>query len=88
MQSTAPTLGIIALVGGPPDQRGNNGYVFAVNATANTGPGTPLPAPPGYYATTTNNTYAFQFNWGSSLVFVANMSPSTAQAVSVLLRPL
>jgi hypothetical protein len=88
IQSTAQTLGIIALIGGPPDATGNNGYVFAVNAAANTGPGTGVTPPPGYYATTMANSYPFQFNWGSSLVFVANMSPSTAQEVTVLMRAL
>lgn len=88
VQVTGPTLGILALIGGPPDATGNNGYLIAVNASANTGPGSTPPPPPGYYATTTSNTYTFPFNWGSSLVFVANMSPSTAQSVSVLLRAL
>ncbi|MGH8065700.1 MAG: hypothetical protein ACRERE_10810 [Candidatus Entotheonellia bacterium] len=88
MQSTAATLGIIAIIGGPPDSAGNNGYVIAVNAIANTGPGTGNTPPPGYYATTTSNSFAYTFNWGSSLVFVANMSPSTASAVSVVMRAL
>jgi len=88
IQVTGPTLGIIGFIGGPPDPSGNNGYVVAVNATSNTGPGTGVPAPAGYYATTTSNTYAYQFNWGSSLVFVSNLSPSTAQTVSILLRAL
>ena len=88
VQVTGPTLGIISVIGGPPDQTGNNGYVIAVNAGANTGPGTGVPAPAGYYATTTSNTYAYQFNWGSSLIFVSNLSPSTAQTVSLLLRAL
>lgn len=88
IQVTGPTLGIIAVIGGPADGSGNNGYVFGVNATATTGPGTGAPAPAGYYATTTSNTIAYQFNWGSSLVFVSNLSPSTAQTVSILLRAL
>lgn len=88
IQVTGPTLGIVGLIGGPADSSGNNGYVIAVNAPANTGPGTGTPAPAGYYATTTSNTYAYQFNWGSSLVFVSNLSPSTAQTVSLLLRAL
>jgi hypothetical protein len=88
IQSTAATLGILALIGGPPDGSGNNGYVIAVNAAANTGPNTGVTPPVGYYATTTSNSYAFQFNWGSSLVFVANMSPSTAQALTVTMRAL
>jgi hypothetical protein len=88
IQVTGPTLGIVGVIGGPPDASGNNGYVIGVNAMANTGPGTGVPAPTGYYATTTSNTYAYQFNWGSSLVFVSNLSPSTAQTVSILLRAL
>lgn len=88
IQVTGPTLGIVGVIGGPPDASGNNGYVIGVNATANTGPGTGVNPPAGYYATTTSNTYAYQFNWGSSLVFVSNLSPSTAQTVSLLLRAL
>jgi hypothetical protein len=88
IQVTGPTLGIVGLIGGAPDSSGNNGYVIAVNASSNTGPGTGVPAPAGYYATTTSNTYAYQFNWGSSAVFVSNLSPSTAQTVSLLLRAL
>lgn len=88
IQSTAATLGIIGFIGGPPDNTGNNGYVVAVNAAQNTGPGTPNPPPQGYYATTTSNSYTYQFNWGSSLVFVANLSPSTAANVSVTMRML
>jgi hypothetical protein len=87
IQVTGPTLGIIGVIGGPPDSSGNNGYVIGVNAASNTGPGYG-PPPAGYYATTTSNTYAYQFNWGSSLVFVSNLSPSTAQTVSLLLRAL
>lgn len=88
LQVTGPTLGIIAIVGGPPDATGNNGYIFAVNAVDNTGPGTGKNPPPGYYATTTSNAYAYPFNWGSSSVFAANLSPSTSAAVSILLRAL
>lgn len=88
IQSTAPTLGIVGWIGGPPDASGNNGYVVAVNATQNTGPGTGVNPPQGYYATTTSNTYTFSFNWQGSVAFVANLSPSTAQALTVLLRAL
>ena len=87
IQSTAPTLGILGIIGGPPDGTGNNGYVIAVNSTANTGPGG-APPPTGYYATTTSNSFTFQFNWGSSQVFVANLSPSTAQALNITMRAL
>lgn len=81
IQSNAATLGVVGIIGGPQDSSGNNGYVIAVNAPSNT-PG------PGYYAETTSNAYTFQFNWGSSLVFVANLSPSTAGLVTVTLRAL
>jgi hypothetical protein len=75
----------IAVVGGPPDASGNNAYVFGLNATGNGGPGTGAPPPQGYYATTTGNSYAFQFNWGSSTVYVANMSVSSAATAQVRL---
>jgi hypothetical protein len=87
LQSTAGTLGIAVVIGGPSDATGNNAYVIAINAAANTGPGGATP-PPGYYATTTANTYTMQFNWGSSLVFVANESPLTAAVLSVGVRKL
>lgn len=87
VQSTAGTLGIAVVIGGPPDSTGNNAYVIAVNAASNTGPGGSTP-PAGYYATTTANTYTMQFNWGSSAVFVANESPSTAGSLSVGVRKL
>jgi hypothetical protein len=85
--SNSPTLGIIGIIGGPQDASGNNGYIIAVNASANTGPGGATP-PAGYFATTTSNAYAFPFNWGSSVVFAGNLSPSTAQVVSLFLRAL
>lgn len=85
--SNAATLGIIGFIGGPSDSSGNNGYVVAVNATQNTGPDGPTP-PQGYYATTTSNSFIYTFNWGSSLVWVANFSPSTAESVTVLMRAL
>jgi hypothetical protein len=88
IQSTAATLGIIGLIGGPTDASGNNGYVIAVNATQNSGPNTGVTPPPGYYATTTSNSYAYTLNWGSSLVWVGNFSPSTAQPVTIILRAL
>jgi hypothetical protein len=84
LTSNTSNLSILALVGGPTDSSGNNAYVIALNASAETGPGGATP-PTGYYATTTGNAYAFPFNWGSSTINVANMSPSTAAAVSVQL---
>lgn len=87
MAANTASLTIFAIIGGPQDEAGNNGYVVAVNYSRNSGPGGDEP-PPGYYATTTNNTYAFPFNWGSSLIYVVNMSPSTASGANVLLRAL
>jgi hypothetical protein len=87
VQSTAATLGVVGFIGGPQDASGNNGYIVTVNDTQNTGPGGATP-PAGYYATTTSNTYTYTFNWGSSLVFVANLSPSTAEDLTVTMRAL
>jgi hypothetical protein len=88
LQATSGDLTIFAVIGGPADSTGNNAYVFALNAAANTGPNTGVAPPAGYYATTTGNTYTFQFNWGSSNVFVANESPSTAAGATVSIRAL
>ena len=82
LESNTDTLTIVALVGGPLDpSSGTNGYVFALNFSGST-------APPGYTAVTGGNTYTYQFNWGSSSVFVANMSPQTAAPVKVTLLTL
>jgi hypothetical protein len=65
--------------------------MLAVNAKQEAGPGTSspsVPPPPGYYATTTSNYYTYQFNWGSSVIFVANMSGTTSDPAQVTLRPL
>ncbi|APR75957.1 Hypothetical protein A7982_01304 [Minicystis rosea] len=88
MSSSSSQLHIFALIGGPTDSSGNNAYVISVNATANTGPGTGVSPPPGYYATTMGNQYAYQLHWGSSTVFVANLSGDTADAAQVVLYPL
>lgn len=88
IQSDSSTTGILGLIGGPPDADGENGYVIAVNYSSNSGPNTGAPAPEGYYATTTSNSYTFQFNWGSSVVFVANLSSLNAAPLKVILRAL
>jgi len=85
MTCNAATLAIFAIIGGSGD---NNGYVISVNAAYNSGPGTGVSPPAGYYATTTGNSYAFSFNWGSSLVYVVNMSPGTTSGANVLMRSL
>ncbi|OYY91516.1 MAG: hypothetical protein B7Y45_02870 [Sphingomonas sp. 28-66-16] len=88
VQSDSATTGIIGLIGGPPDAEGENGYVIAVNYATNSGPGTGAAPPEGYYATTTSNSYTFQFNWGSSVVFVANLSSLNAAPLKIVLRAL
>jgi hypothetical protein len=90
-QSNTSQLAIFVLIGGPPDRTGNNAYMLAVNAQQDAGPGTDNPTatpPPGYYATTTSNYYNYQFNWGSSVIFLANMSGTTSSAAQVTLRQL
>lgn len=79
MTASTGDLTIITVIGGPPDASGNNAYVFGLNFA---GSGT------GYYQTTSANTITFTFNWGSSSVFVANLSPSTAASATVSLTPL
>jgi len=86
LTSNTANLTIVCIIGGPPDATGNNAYIVAVNApSGDTGPGTPNPPPAGYYATRGGNSYSFLFNWSSSQVYVANMSPQTAAPVSVTL---
>ena len=87
-QCTTGQRAIFVLIGGPPDSSGNNSYVVVVNASSNTGPGTGNTPPAGYYATTTTNSLAYTFNWGSSLVFVANTSGQTSTGAQVILRQL
>lgn len=89
LQSTAGTLTVAVVIGGPPDGSGNNAKVISLNdPNGNTGPAPLPPPPPGYYATTSSNTYLFQFYYGSSLLFVANESPLTAANLSVAVRQL
>jgi hypothetical protein len=90
MQATSGSLTIFALVGGPMDSSGNNAYVISVNDSfnGNTGPGTGKTPPAGYYATSTSNAYIYSFNWGSSNIYIANMSPATSATASVVLRAL
>ncbi len=70
----------VALVGGPNDPSGNNAYVFGLNMPT---------TPQGYTKTTAGNYLNFgPFNWGSSTIFVANMSSANAGPVTVLLQGL
>lgn len=90
-QSNTSQLTIFVFMGGPLNSAGNNAYMVAVNSQLEAGPGTSNPAgtpPPGYYATTTSNYYNYQFNWGSSVIFLANMSGSTSSPAQITLRAL
>ncbi|WP_420130417.1 hypothetical protein [Longimicrobium sp.] len=87
LQCTDSTLCVFGVIGGRLDSTGNNGYVISLNDSqnGNTGPNTGKTPPDGYYATTSGNTYKFQFNWGSSTVYVANMSAPNASSTQVTL---
>ena len=77
MTSTTGDASVVVLIGGPPDQTGNNAYVFGLNvATAN---------PAGYTKVSAGNTISYPFNWGATVVYLANMSASTAAAVTLTL---
>lgn len=89
MSSTSGSLAVFGVVGGPLDSSGNNGYVFTVNdPIGNTGPGTGINPPAGYYATTSANSYLYAFNWNGAQIYVVNLSPVTTVNVQVLLRAL
>jgi hypothetical protein len=81
LSSTSPGLAVFAIIGGPADAGGNNGYLISVNAAFNSNP----PPPDGYYATTMDNTYRFSFNWKGASLYVANMSPAATKTAGVRL---
>jgi hypothetical protein len=84
LQINTGNLTTFAIFGGP----GGNAYIISLNATESTGPGTGNPPPLGYYATTVGNVYTYQFNWGGSSVYVANVSGTAAGPGQVSLRQL
>ena len=84
LNCSSGSFAVIAVIGGPNGPNGN-GYVIALNAATNTGPGTGVAPPAGYYATTIDNSYSLQFNWGSSTVFVASMLATTTLGATVAL---
>ncbi|GLS22429.1 hypothetical protein GCM10007874_54470 [Labrys miyagiensis] len=87
--SSTSNLEIVAVVGGPLDQSGNNAYVIALNApTGDTGPPTVNPPPAGFFATASGNRYSLSFNWGAASIYVVNLSPQTAAPVTALLQSL
>ncbi len=75
MEVPSANISNVAILGGPADAAGNNGYLIALNYTVNSGPGTGNAPPPGYFATTVVNAYTFQFNWGASFIYVVNLTP-------------
>jgi hypothetical protein len=80
LRTNTANLSTIILIGGPLDAGGNNGYVFGLNMPS---------TPPNYTKTTPGNTLDFgPFNWGLSILFVANLSPRPAAPVSVVLQTL
>jgi hypothetical protein len=80
LQASPGNTTIVAVIGGPTDASGNNAYVFGLNMPS---------TPPGFTRTTTGNNLSFgPFNWGSSTVFVANMSSANANSVTVTLQGL
>jgi hypothetical protein len=87
MQANASSITVFVIVGGPLDSTGNNASVIAVNDNidGNTGPGTGIEPPAGYYATTTSNSYSFPANWPGATIFVANLSPATNVQATVRL---
>lgn len=78
MTSTTGDASVIALIGGPPDKTGNNAYVFGLNVDDSG-------SAAGYTKVTGGNTISYTFNWGASVVYLANMSASTAAAVTLTL---
>jgi hypothetical protein len=89
-QQTGGYLAIFVFIGGPVDSSGNNAYMISVNDSfnGNTGPGTGKTPPPGYYATTSSNAFVYSFNWKSSTIYVANMSPASPSPAMITLRAL
>ena len=85
LQATSGQETIFALIGGPTQTEGDiNAYTFMLNATVNQDPAKEgVPVADGYYAKTTGNTIDFQFNWGSSRVWIANFSGDTAATATL-----
>jgi hypothetical protein len=75
-------MGVFAIVGGPLDSSGNNAKVIAVNFPQG------MPTPDGYYATTSNNAWTYNFNWNGDSVYVVNMSATGTPLGQVLLQAL
>lgn len=75
----------VVVIGGPTDAGGNNGYAIELNSTQSSGPPSGNPATAPFNATTTDNFFVMPFRWGSSTVFVANLSADNAGPVDITL---
>jgi hypothetical protein len=83
LQATSGQQTIFALIGGPPTND-INAYVFGLNMSKSSGPpADEAPPKDGYYQQTSANKLDFQFNWGSSRLFIANFSGNTAAGATV-----
>lgn len=62
---------VFGIIGGPVNADGTNAYVIALNSIAgDTGPNTGKPAPFGYFATSSGNSWSYELNWPSGLLYV------------------
>jgi hypothetical protein len=78
-------LAVFGIIGGPINTDGTNAYVIALNSDAgDTGPGTGRPAPLGYFATSSGNSWSYEFNWPSSLLYVVYFGAAEVVAHVVL----
>ncbi|QAY75873.1 hypothetical protein [Sphingosinicella sp. BN140058] len=76
---------MFGFIGGPAGSDGNNAYVIAINSPlGNSGPGTPNPAPPGYFATSAGNAWSYELKWPSSVLYVANFGAATLVPPSMI----
>ena len=84
-------LTILALIIEGPTGGATEARVYAANAKANTGPGTSMEAPPGYFATTTAPNFSFESfteegTKGPVAFYVKNLSPDAAPAKALTRR--
>ena len=76
---------MFGLIGGPV-QGGINAYTFALNTGADVPPKPPgVPVAEGFYQQAAGNRIDFQFNWGSSSIWVVNLSSMEAAPGQVTL---
>ncbi|RZM34782.1 MAG: hypothetical protein EOP67_15215 [Sphingomonas sp.] len=79
-QSSGDTA-VFGIIGGPVNADGTNVYVIALNSSAGeTGPDTGKPAPLGYFATTSGNSWSYELNWPSGLVYIVYFGAATVVA--------